>query len=160
MRNYQAYLEKHKGWKLWYFKNCKVILSHHVKRLFGVMIGRALSGNCLINHLFSTRWAFFANGPIKESMPQDALKDLLRCMHFADDWEESDKEWAVTYADERAAPAEGTAKHRRKFAKIEDAFNRRWQSLVHFGWWLTADKSRIAGWYHSPIPMEPESKLI
>ena len=78
---------------------------------FGVMICREISGNRSIDDLFSTRWAFFASGPIKESMPQDALKDLLRCMHFADNWEESNKEWTAKYANEQAAPAEGTAKH-------------------------------------------------
>ena len=32
--------------------------------------------------------------------------------------------------------------------------------MVNYGKWLTADESRVAGWYHSPITQGPEPKPI
>ena len=43
---------------------------------------------------------------------------------------------------------------------LEDGYNRQWQAMVHFGRSMTADESRIAGWYHSPMTMGPEPKPI
>ena len=73
--------------------------------------------------MYSTTEYFDAVGPVKESMPQDAYKDLLRCMHFSDDWEEDEDgdDWDTLYADTKSAPDPGTAIHRRKFAQLEDA---------------------------------------
>ena len=41
---------------------------------------------------------------------------------------------------------------------LEDAYNRRWQALLNFGKWLTADESRVAGWYHLVITEGPLPK--
>ena len=43
---------------------------------------------------------------------------------------------------------------------MEDAYNKRWQSIVNFGRWVTADESRLAGWYHSIMTIGPEPKPI
>ncbi|KAL7517840.1 hypothetical protein ACHAWF_000163, partial [Thalassiosira exigua] len=86
MRNYMIYLMEHRGWKPKYYDPAKgvVITGDHVCRMYGAMIGRTLSGNNSIEDIWSERHSFKACGPIKESMPQDAFKDLCRCMHFAD----------------------------------------------------------------------------
>ena len=53
-----------------------------------------------------------------------------------------------------------TAHHCRKFATLEDGFNKRWKECVKFGRRLTFDESRVAGWYHSPITQGPDPKPI
>ena len=67
-------------------------------------------------------------------------------MYFADDWEVDDKRWAANYSGMKEEPGKDTAKHRRKFTVLEDAYNKRWQAIVKFGRWVTADESRIVGW--------------
>ena len=124
------------------------------------MLARALSGNLSIAGIWDTRSFLRAVGAIKESMTQDASKDLCRYMHFADDWESDDERWSDAYPSEKVEADEGTAKHRRKFAVIEDAYNRRWQAVVKFGRWVTADESRVAGWYHYGMTVGPEPKPI
>jgi len=47
-------------------------------------------------------------------------------MHFADDWDRDDVSWADEYLNEKVEPEEDTAQHRRKFALLEDAYNKRW----------------------------------
>ena len=69
-------------------------------------------------------------------------------MHFTDDWEADNEQWAAYYYNAKEEPKEGTAKHRRKFAILEEAYNKRWQAIVKFGRWVAADESRVAGWYH------------
>ena len=97
---------------------------------------------------------------IKEAMPQDAFKDLCRCMHFADNWEEVDEQWSEKYHHVKEEPSEETAKHQRKFGILEDGYNKRWQAIVNFGRCVTADKYRADGWYHSPMTLGPEPKPI
>ena len=65
-------------------------------------------------------------GPVKDSMSQDSLKDLLRCMHFSDDWD-NDRgfDWDSFYADEKEDLKPGTAEHWKTFSQIEDAYNAR-----------------------------------
>ena len=162
MHNYMTYIILQFGWKPKYYNPEKgiIITADHVCRFYGAMLGRMLSGNPSIDDMWSTRCAFKAVGPVKESMPQDAMKDLCRCMHFADDWEEDDERWNELYdADKEAAP-EDMARHRRKFGVLEDAYNKQWQSIMTFGRWVTADESRVAGWYHSPMTIGPEPKPI
>ena len=89
-------------------------------------------------------------------MPQDAFKDLWRCMYFADDWEEEDEGWSERYGDKRMSMAEGIAYHQRKFGMLEAGYNRQWQAIVNFGWCMTADESRIVGWYPLPMTIGPE----
>jgi hypothetical protein len=97
---------------------------------------------------------------IKEAMPQDAFKDLCRCMHFADDWEDDGERWSEKYHHVKEEPSEETATHQRKFSILEDGYNKRWQAIVNFGRCVTADESRAAGWYHSPMTLGPEPKPI
>ena len=106
--------------------------------------------------MFSTREIFDAVEPVKNSMPQSAMEDLSRCLHFADDWEDAeDEEWEQKYNDIKEEAVDTTARHRKKFSMVEDAYNRRWQAMVNFGKWITADESRVAGWYHSVITCGP-----
>ena len=37
---------------------------------------------------------------------------------------------------------------------------KRWQAIVHFGKWITADESQVAGWYHSCMTIGPDPKPI
>ena len=119
------------------------------------MLARILTGNRPINDIWSTRHAFIANCTIKENTPQDVFKDLRRCLHFADYWEEDDEIWNKVYEHEKEAAPENTANHRRKFGVLEDGYNRRWQAMVKFCRWMTADEIRIAGWYHSTMMVGP-----
>ena len=40
------------------------------------------------------------------------------------------------------------------------AYMKRWQQYAKFGKWVTADESRLSGWYHSEITIGPDPKLI
>ena len=148
MRNDMIYIMKHKAWKPKFYNPSTgvVITRDHVGRFHGLMLARMLTGNRSIDDIWSTRHAFSANGPIKESMPQDNFKDLRRCLHFANDWEEDDDRWNKVYEHEKEAAPENTANHSRKFGVLEDGYNRRWQVMMKFGRWMTADESQIAGW--------------
>ena len=54
-----------------------------------------------------------------------------------------------------------TAPHRVKFGIIETENVKRWQQCVKFGWWITANESRlVAGWYHSGMTIGPDDKPI
>ena len=90
MSNYMLYLIDHEGFKPKYYCPCDpvnpiCILTHHVCRLYGVKIANMLCGNRSISQMYSTIEYFHAVGPVKESVPQDAFKDLIWCMHFSDD---------------------------------------------------------------------------
>ena len=52
------------------------------------------------------------------------------------------------------------AHHCRKFSMFKDGFNSRWKECVILGRWPTFDKSRVVGWYHSPIMQGPDLKPI
>ena len=93
-------------------------------------------------------------------MAKDGFKYLCRCMHFADDWEEEDEVWDDKYKNARESNAQGTTNHQRKFGMIEDGYNCRWQAMVNFVRRATNDKSRIAGWYKSPLTIGPEPRPI
>ena len=43
---------------------------------------------------------------------------------------------------------------------IEDEDVKQWQQCVKFGQWIIADKSRLAGWYHSACMIGPDEKPI
>ena len=62
--------------------------------------------------------------------------------------------------DKKEVPKEGTAQHREKDAQLEDAYNKRWQEIGNFGWWVTVDESRLAGWYPLVTAIGPEPKPI
>ena len=94
-----------------------------------------------------------------EVIQQSAYEDIGRCLHFTDNWDETDV-WDDKYVNEKVEASAATAHHRRKFCIVEDAFNRRWKSLVVYGKHETLDESRIAGWYKGPIMMGPEPKPI
>ena len=165
MRNYMIHLMRSDGYKPRYYspgpgKN-RVITADHVARFFGCHMGRMLRGFPSIGGTWCTRDTIFAVPPVKESMTQDAYKDIYRCMHFSDDWdEEEDIAWDDVYADNKYEPSPDAAKHRKKFDHIEEGFNKRWKECITFGKWVTADESRVAGWYHSCMTIGPEPKPI
>ena len=76
-----------------------------------------LCGNKSIPGMYSTTEYFDAVGLVKESMPQDALKDLVWCMHFADDWDDKRGVWESFYMDKKEVLKDGTAQHRKKHAQ-------------------------------------------
>ena len=71
------------------------------------------------------------------------------------DWDDERRDWDSFYIDKKEDPKTGTAQHRKKHAQLEDAYNARWQVIVDFGHWVTADKSRLAGWYHLVMSTRP-----
>lgn len=50
--------------------------------------------------------------------------------------------------------------HQKKFSVVVDAYNSRLQLIVNFGKWLTTNKNRVTGWYHSMLTIGPAPKLI
>ena len=63
--------------------------------------------------MYSSREPLIHHDVAVESMPQDALMDLYRLLHFVDDWEVSeDQVWGDIYHHPKVKPKEGTAKHR------------------------------------------------
>ena len=164
MRNYMTKLmnDPHKPYTPRHFKpdEGKVITADNTARFYGCLLGRMFDGNPSMNQMFSTRDMFDACEPIKQSMTLDCFKDMVRCLHFSDDWDEDDEEWDRIYTDAKQEPTEETSPHRRKFSMLEDAYNRRWQDMVNFGKWITADESRVAGWYKSCMTQGPEPKPI
>jgi hypothetical protein len=100
--------------------------------------------------------------PIQESMPNNALEDLTICLQYSDDWECND-DWNDIYDDpkvEADTSMTSMASHRVKHGILEDGYNRRWQAIVNPGKWITTDESRVAGWYHSAMTIDPEPKPI
>ena len=168
MRNYMIHIMRTKGYKPKYYNptpveecNKVTIDADHVARFFGCQMARMLRGFPSIEETWSTRESLDAVGSVKDCMPQDAFKDIHRCMHFSDDWElEEDETWEDIYPDAQHEPSSDVAKHRRKFEHIEHGFNERWKACVNFGKWMTADESRVAGWYRSGITIGPEPKPI
>ena len=70
--------------------NCKYITGDH---FYGVTMARILSNNTSIDNMWLVRKILDSVPSMKESMPQDAYKELYYCMHFVDDWEaDSDSE--------------------------------------------------------------------
>ena len=94
MRNYMTMLmddeANEKPYKPRYYNPDKgrTITGDHVARFYGALLAKMLSGNPSNKQMFSTREIFDACEPVKNSMTLDAIKDLTRCLQFADDWEE------------------------------------------------------------------------
>ena len=166
MRNYMLHIIRTKGYKPKYYNPMidRKIESHHVARFYGVHMARMLRGFPSMEETWSSREVIDHIAPAAESMPKDAYIDMYRCMHFSDDWEvdENGEEayWEDVQHDERYEPSPEVERHRRKFEHVEDGFNRRWKEIVNFGWLITADESRVAGWYKSWITIGPEPKPI
>eukprot|EP00956_Cyclotella_meneghiniana_P038739 scaffold159386_cov22-Cyclotella_meneghiniana.AAC.1 len=169
MRNYMLHIVANKNYKPKFYKPAlgKKIEADHVARFYGVHMSRMICGFPTIEETWSTREALKHVSSAAECMPKDAYIDMYRCMHFSDDWEPNengdDEYWEDIFAtsgDDRYEPTPNVAKHRHKFEHIEDGFNRRWKEVVNFGRWITADESRVAGWYNSGITIGPEPKPI
>ena len=169
MRNYMLHIVRNKSYKPKYFNPLigKKITADHVTRFYGVHIARMIKGFPTIEETWDTRDSLNHVSSAAESMPKDAFIDIYRCMHFSDDWEPNengeDEYWEDIFessGDERFEPTPDVEKHRRKYEHIEDGFNRRWKEVVNFGRWITADESRVAGWYNSGITIGPEPKPI
>ena len=121
--------------------------------------GSHASGFPSVAETWSTRESITCIGAVKESMPQDAYIKMHCCMHFSDDWDDDD--WDETYSDEKYHPSPDVERHGCKFEHIEDGFNKRWKEVVKFGrWGITANESRVAGWYNSAITIGPEPEPI
>lgn len=88
-------------------------------------------------------------GCVVDAMPRDMCQDLLRLLHFADDWDADGD-----------TPLSSIPRHSRKFGTLERAFCARWQAGLNPGKWLTMDESRVPGWYHSAITTGPEPKPV
>ena len=63
----------------------KYIQTNHVTRFYGVMMARIWSNNTSVANMWSVREILDDVPSMKESMPQDAYKDLYGCTHFVDD---------------------------------------------------------------------------
>lgn len=129
-------------------------LPSHVAVSHGAAVARMFSGNRSFKDCFSTRDLFAAVEPTKDAITCDQVRDLSRCLRFADNWDHT------ICPDAREEPRHGTPFHRRKFSVLEDAHCGRWQDLVDFGKWITADESRIAGWCESSTTIGPEPKPV
>ena len=108
-------------------------------------MARMLCGFPSVAETWSSRESITCIGAVKER-------------YFSDDWD--DEDWDNMYSDEKCHQSPDVEHHRRKFEHIEDGFNKRWKEVVRFGRWLTADESRVAGWYKSGVTIGPEPKPI
>ena len=111
--SYMTYLMVQCNWKPRYYKPDEglIILTDHIARFYGCQLARSNDGFPSIDDSWSTRDPLEAIGPLKECMPRDAFRDMYRCMHFNDDFdEESPDEWSDVYFDKKhSSPA--TARH-------------------------------------------------
>jgi len=161
MRNYMRKHMVEDGWSPKYYTRDKVITGDHVVRFYGAYRAKMLMSNRSIDQMFLTREIFDAVPSLQASMTKNALEDLTACLHYSDDWDVmSDDDWEDTYGDPKVEADVSTAAHRLKHGLLEDAYNNRWQAVVDFGKWITADESRVAGWYHSAMTIGPEPKPI
>jgi hypothetical protein len=139
----------------------KYIPADNIARFFGYQLVRAIKSLPSVDNCWSTRKALDAVGTAKESMPCGAFSDMQRCMHFADNWEEKERDvWNDYFTDVKVESPTEVAHHCRKFAIIEDAFNEQWKEAVIFRQQLTMDESRMPSWYHGPITQGPEPKPV
>ena len=167
MRNYMLHIIRTKDYKPKYYNPAKeqVIKTHHVARFFGVHLARMIRGFPSIEDTWSTREPLKHVHTAVESMPKNAYIDMYRCMHFSDDWEvnedgSGETYWEDVFEDARYGSSPDVERHRKKYEHIEDGFNTRWKEVVNYGRWITADESRVAGWYRSAITIGPEPKPI
>ena len=102
MRNYMLHHIRTDGYKPRYYVpgSEKAILGDHICRFFGCQTARMLRGLPSIDDIWSTRDSLDEVRCVTESMPKDTFKDLYRCLHFADHWEEDDNvNWDKVYPD-------------------------------------------------------------
>jgi hypothetical protein len=122
-RSYMTYLMTTHKWKPRYYKPDEdtIILTDHITRFYGCQLAQSNNGFPSIDESWFTRDPLEAIGPLKECMPRDVFRDMYRCMHFNDDFdEESPDEWSDVYFDKKhSSPT--TARHRKKFSDVEDA---------------------------------------
>ena len=114
------------NWKPQYYKPDEgtIILTDHIAPFYGFQRARSNDGFPSINSSWSTRDPTEAIGPLKESMPHDAFRDMYHCMHFADDFdEESLDEWSDVYFDEKHSTPM-TAWHYKKLAMLRTQYAR------------------------------------
>jgi hypothetical protein len=123
----------------------KYITADQVARFFGCQLQCAIKGLPSVDNCWSTCKLLDAVRTAKESTPCDAFYDLIRYMHFVDDWEdEKGDEWGNTYGDVKIDTPADVAHHCCKFAIVEDAFKARWKTAMIFGWRLTMDESQTS----------------
>ena len=111
------HLVKDKEWKPRFYDTTtyKAILTEHVVRFFGCQSARMLRGFPPICKTWSTRESLDAVGAVKESMPKDAFRDMYRCLHFCDDWEDNDGvNWEDKHLDDKYEKSPDSAKYQEK----------------------------------------------
>jgi len=161
MQNYMRKRMVEDGWSPKFYTGDKVITGNHVARFYGACLAKMFMGNRSIEQMISTREIFDAVPSVQVSMTKNALEDLTGCLHYSDDWDVlGDEDWEDTYCDHKVEADVSTAAHRLKRGLLEDAYNNRWQAVVDFGKWITADESQVAGWYHSAMTIGHEPKPI
>jgi hypothetical protein len=89
--SYMTYLMVQCNWKPRYYKPDEglIILTDHIARFYGCQLARSNDGFPSIDDSWSTRDPLEAIGPLKECMPRDAFRDMYRCMHLNDDFDEN-----------------------------------------------------------------------
>ena len=128
MRKYMTMLIKDRGYKPRDYNpdKDKTITGDHVVRFYGALLEKMLSKNSSNIQMFSTREIFDVVEPVKNSLTLDAMRDLTRCLHFADDWEEEEEEeWDEKYGVSKEEAPDTTARYQKKFSMVENAYNRR-----------------------------------
>ncbi len=103
-RSYMTCLMLKCNWKPQYYKPDKgtIILTDHIARFYGCQLVQSNNGFPSIDDSWSTQDPLEAIGPLKESMPCDAFRDMYCCMHFTDNFDkESLDEWSDVYFDEK-----------------------------------------------------------
>ena len=105
-----TYLKVHHCFKPKYYdpmgdgkkEELKCSTSDHVAKFYGVMMTRIWLNNTSIDNMWLVHEILDAVPSVKESIPQDAYKDLYRSMNFVDDWEvNSDSEWDEYFMDSK-----------------------------------------------------------
>ena len=78
MNNYMHHIIAEKDWKPKYYCPSKglIITGDNVCRFYGAMLARTLSGTPSIDKMWDTCSSLRCIGAIKESMPQNAFKDM------------------------------------------------------------------------------------
>ncbi len=99
MRNYMIQIIQKRAYKPSYFDPIdeKYITADHVARFFWCQLVHVRKGLASVGDCWSTHKLLDAIGIAKESMPCNAFYDMMRCMHFVNDWEDEEgDEWDDT----------------------------------------------------------------
>jgi hypothetical protein len=142
MRNYIQKRIVEDGWTPKYYSFDNVIKADHVARFYGACLCKMLMGNRSIEHIFCIKEIFNAVPSIQASITKKALEDLTGCLHYSDDWElMGAPNWDDIYDNPKVEADTSMVSHRVKHGILEDGYNKRWQTTVNPGKWITTDES-------------------